>query len=201
MFWPSVSGKMHTRNPDHEPLCPNIVLHELHRYIRYVVQCSLLNPKLLHLHLCQHRVIFTTMPFPFGVSVGDFIACIDLIRTVVESLQSAHGSAAQYHSLIASLESLESALIRVRDVNIHDPTLRVALHRVAIKSRSSLSTFLAKIEKYQPSLQLGGSGIRFKDNIRKIQWAVYAKEDITIFQNEITGHVQAIVLLLLTFQT
>jgi hypothetical protein len=30
---------------------------------------------------------------------------------------------------------------------------------------------------------------------------VYAKEDIAIFQNEISGHVQAIVLLLLTFQT
>jgi len=140
------------------------------------------------------------MPIPFGVSVGDFIACLDLIKTVVESLQGAHGSAAQFRSLIASLDSLESALIRVRDVKIHDPDLKMALHRVAIRCRGSLSNFLEKVEKYEPSLRVGGSASCFKDGMRKIQWAMYAKEDVAFFHDEINGHVQAIVLLLLAVQ-
>lgn len=140
------------------------------------------------------------MPVPFGVSLGDFIACLALIKTVIESLQEAHGSAAQYRSLIASLESLESALVRVRDVKIQDASLKMALHRVALECRISLSNFMRKIEKYQSSLGVGSSANCFKDGIRKIQWAMYAKEDIAFFQDEISGHVQAIVLLLLAIQ-
>jgi len=140
------------------------------------------------------------MPVPFGVSVGDFLVCLDLIKTVVESLQEAHGSATQYRSLVASLDSLEIALMRVRDVKILDPSLNMALQRVAIRCRGSLSTFLGKVEKYEPSLRVGGSASCFKDGIRKIQWAMYAKEDVAFFHDEISGHVQAIVLLLLAVQ-
>lgn len=140
------------------------------------------------------------MPFPFGVSIGDFIVCIDLIKTVVESLQEAHGSASKYRGLVASLESLETALVRVRDVKIHDPVLKQELQHVATKCRNSLSAFLAKVAKYEPSLKLGGSASCIKDSIRKIQWAVYAKEDIAFFQDEISAHMQAIVVLLVAVQ-
>ncbi|GAB7328780.1 hypothetical protein MBLNU13_g00675t2 [Cladosporium sp. NU13] len=141
------------------------------------------------------------MPFPFGVSIGDFIVCIDLIKTVVESLQEAHGSASKYRGLVASLESLETALVRVRDVKIHDPVLKQELQHVATKCRNSLSAFLAKVAKYEPSLKLGGSASCIKDSIRKIQWAVYAKEDIAFFQDEISAHMQAIVVLLVAVQS
>jgi hypothetical protein len=140
------------------------------------------------------------MPIPFGVSIGDFIVCAELIRTVIESLKDAHGSSSQYRGLLHSLQSLESGLNWVRDIQAHDPALSIALHEVAIKCRISLSTFLAKVEKYQPSLKLGGSTNCLKDSIRKIQWAVYAKEDIAHFEAEINGHVHAVVMLLLTVQ-
>jgi hypothetical protein len=141
-----------------------------------------------------------TMPFPFGVSIGDFIACINLIKTVVESLQEAHGSASKYRGLVASLESLETALIRVKDVDIPNPVLKKELQHVAIKCRDSLSAFLSKVAKYEASLKLGGSASCIKDSIRKIQWAVYAKEDVAFFQDEISAHMQAIVVLLLAIQ-
>jgi hypothetical protein len=74
------------------------------------------------------------------------------------------------------------------------------LQHVAIKCRDTLSAFLGKVAKYEPSLKLGGSASCIKDSIRKIQWAVYAKEDIAFFQDEISAHMQAMVVLLLAVQ-
>lgn len=121
-------------------------------------------PELRSLTRFPLSVLHFTMPFPFGVSIGDFIVCIDLIKTVVESLQEAHGSASKYRGLVASLESLETALVRVRDVKIHDPVLKQELQHVATKCRNSLSAFLAKVAKYEPSLKLGGSASCIKDS-------------------------------------
>lgn len=136
------------------------------------------------------------MPFPFGVSIGDFIVCIDLIKTVIQSLQEAYGSGDQYRGLLRSLQSLESALLLVRNVKAYDPVAQTALHRAIIQCRATLSKFLEKIEKYHPSLKLGGSINCLKDSIRKIQWALYAKEDIAVFQAEISGHTDSIIMLL-----
>lgn len=136
------------------------------------------------------------MPFPFGVSIGDFIVCIDLIKTVIQSLQEAYGSGDQYRGLLRSLQSLESALLLVRNVKAYDPVAQTALHRATIQCRATLSKFLEKIEKYHPSLKLGGSINCLKDSIRKIQWALYAKEDIAVFQAEISGHTDSIIMLL-----
>lgn len=140
------------------------------------------------------------MPVPFGVSIGDFIACIGLIKTVTESLREAHGSAAQYRGLISSLANLEFALIRVRDLRILDQALKAALHRVALECRSSLTTFLAKIDRYKSSLASSSSNNHFKTTFRKVQWAIFAKEDIDQLQTVVEGHVKSIVLLLLVVQ-
>lgn len=56
------------------------------------------------------------MPIPSGVSVGDFIACLELTKTVIECLEESQGSAAQYRGLVRSLRSLEAALIQVNKV-------------------------------------------------------------------------------------
>lgn len=65
-----------------------------------------------------------------------------------------------------------------------------------MQCRNTLSTFLTKVKKYQPSLQLGGSGNHLKDSLRKVQWALYTKDDIAHFQLEIRGHVDSILILL-----
>lgn len=70
------------------------------------------------------------------------------------------------------------------------------LRQVSMQCRNTLSTFLTKVKKYQPSLQLGGSGNHLKDSLRKVQWALYTKDDIAHFQLEIRGHVDSILILL-----
>lgn len=139
------------------------------------------------------------MPLPFGVSVGDFVACIGLIKDIIDCLQDSQGSAAKYRGLLNSLESLQTALSKVKSVETESRE-KHALKEAARQCGYTLSAFLAKIEKYQPSLKVGGSGSAFKDSLRKIQWAFYTKDDIAQFQAEIHGHVNSITLLLHTVQ-
>lgn len=139
------------------------------------------------------------MPIPFGVSVGDFVACIGLIKDIIDSLQESQGSAAKYRGLLNSLESLAIALSKVKSVQTESRE-KYALEQAASQCGYTLSAFLAKIEKYQPSLKVGGSGSAFKDSVRKIRWALYTKDDIAQFQVEIHGHVDSIALLLHTIQ-
>jgi hypothetical protein len=138
------------------------------------------------------------MPFPFGVSVGDFIACIELINIVIKSLNDSQGSATRYQGLIQSLKSLEVALTQVNKVKPSNSNESVALRQASMQCCSTLSSFVQKMNKYQPSLQLGGSGNHLKDGLRKVQWALYTKDDIAHFQAEIRGHVDSILLLLHT---
>lgn len=140
------------------------------------------------------------MPLPIGVSVGDFIACITLIKNIIDSLKDSQGSSAKYRGLINSLEGLEAALSKVKDLETSNLRERHALEEASRQCGYTLSAFLAKIEKYQPNLKVGGSGSRLKDSLRKIQWALYTKDDIAHFQAEIRGHVDSITLLLHTIQ-
>ncbi|GAB7328405.1 hypothetical protein MBLNU13_g00377t1 [Cladosporium sp. NU13] len=135
------------------------------------------------------------MPFPFGVSVGDFIACIELINTIINCLDQSHGSDARFRDVSRSLKSLEIALMEVNKITASSND-EVALRQVSMQCRSTLSTFLNKIKKYQPNLQLGGSGNHLMDNLRKVQWALYTKDDVAHFQLEIRGHVDSILILL-----
>jgi len=135
------------------------------------------------------------MPFPFGVSVGDFIACIELINTIISCLDQSHGSDARFRDVLRSLKSLEIALTEVKKITVSSND-EVALRQVSMQCRNTLSTFLDKVKKYQPNLQLGGSGNRLKDSLRKVQWALYTKDDIAHFQLEIRGHVDSILILL-----
>jgi hypothetical protein len=138
------------------------------------------------------------MPFPFGVSVGDFIACIELINIIIKSMNDSQGSATRYQGLIQSLKSLEVALTQVDKVKPSNSDESVALRQASMQCCSTLSSFVQKMNKYQPSLRLRGSGNQLKDGLRKVQWALYTKDDIAHFQAEIRGHVDSILLLLHT---
>jgi len=140
------------------------------------------------------------MPFPFGVSVGDFIACIELINTIINCLDQSHGSDVRFQGVVQSLKSLEVALQHVNQMATTSSD-EVALRQVSMRCCSTLSAFLNKINKYQPSLQLGGSGSHLKDALRKVQWALYTKDDIAQFQLEVRGHVDSILMLLGMVQT
>jgi hypothetical protein len=60
------------------------------------------------------------MSVGFGFSVGDFIAAVELIGTVIDALQSSSSAAKDYRELVAQLLSLENSLQQVRRLDLHE---------------------------------------------------------------------------------
>ena len=142
------------------------------------------------------------MSVGFGFSAGDFIAALNLVNTVVASLRDAGGSSAEYQSLISQLYALETALLRVKRLELDDSQSAevVALRQAASQCQNTIDTFWTTIKKYQPSLRSNGSGSRVKDGWRKVKWAVCKSDDVAKFKADLMGHTESIELLLMTIQ-
>ncbi|PMD18277.1 hypothetical protein NA56DRAFT_249305 [Hyaloscypha hepaticicola] len=138
----------------------------------------------------------------FGFSVGDFITGIQLVRDVITSLQASGGSSSEYQALAMELFSLERALLEVKALKSLDdqPEKLEALKCAASQCQHTIDRFMTKIHKFQSSLTAQGSGSRWIDGLRKVQWAMCKKEDIATFKAEISGHAVAINLLVATAQ-
>lgn len=142
------------------------------------------------------------MSVGFGFSVGDFIAGIQLVRDVITSLQASGGSSLEYQALASELFSLERALLEVKSLKYSENQSGQldALKVAATQCQHTIDRFMTKIQKYQPSLTALGSGSKWRDSLRKVQWALCKKEDIAMFQAEISGHAVSINLLIATAQ-
>jgi hypothetical protein len=54
---------------------------------------------------------------PFGFSVGDFVASIELIHKAAKALRSTSGATKQYQQTLLDLELIESVLRRVQGLS------------------------------------------------------------------------------------
>ncbi|GAM41354.1 hypothetical protein TCE0_042f14416 [Talaromyces pinophilus] len=144
----------------------------------------------------------------FGFSVGDFLAALQLVGTIIDGLRASGHSGIRFRSLLSELYTLEDALIRVKRLDIVDDdddesqaSERIALQQAAALCQRSMYDFYKKIEKYQPHLTMraaGGGKNWLKDGWMKIKWATCRTEDVEMFQAELRGHRGSIEILLLT---
>ena len=137
---------------------------------------------------------------PFGFSVGDFVAGIQLIRQLISALEDSAGSSAEYRGLIKELYSLERALLEVKHLDLNDSqhVQLVALRQAATQCQQTIDEFLLRIRKFQPSLRKGGSKSSWRDGLRKVEWALYKKDDVERFRAQLNGHTASINILLIT---
>lgn len=141
------------------------------------------------------------MVVPFGISVGDFISGINFIRELSKALKDSAGSRQDYCELICELESLEKALIQVKDVKVDDAlqAQKEEVARAALQCEGTILRFLIQITKYKSLLGPGGPSSRWRDVLRKCQW-VLKKEDVQKLRTQIQGHVASIGLGMVTLQ-
>ena len=141
-------------------------------------------------------------PPGFGFSVGDFISGLNLLRELIKALEDSSGSSKEYRDLIRELYSLERALLEVKHLNVNESLQphKNAIMQAAVQCQDAISFFLSQIAKYQPSLSRGGSGNKWRDCLRKIQWALCKKEDVQKFRAQIQGHTSSIAILLMTLK-
>ncbi|KAK4500374.1 hypothetical protein PRZ48_008563 [Zasmidium cellare] len=138
------------------------------------------------------------MVVPFGVSVGDFITTLGLIRKIAAALAESHGSGAQFRKLEATLGCLERAVKRVRDTeagNEEDDEFAARLEETTEHLKVLVEAFHKKIAKFQPSLKLGGSSSKWRDAFRKIQFTTI-KDDIADFETQLLVQMATLQLLL-----
>ncbi|MCJ1392155.1 hypothetical protein MMC18_005022 [Xylographa bjoerkii] len=140
------------------------------------------------------------MSVGFGFSAGDFIAALNLVGTVIDALREAGGAGAEYRELIRQLHTLETALIRVKrlDLEVVQNAERIALQQAASQCQRTINDFWQEIRKYQP--HLGQAAFRLKSAWMKIKWATCMKEDLLKFRADIMAHTMSIDLLLMTVQ-
>jgi hypothetical protein len=58
------------------------------------------------------------MPVGFGISTGDFIAASNLVSTIIDALRESESSSSEYRELVSQLYMLETALLRVKRLNL-----------------------------------------------------------------------------------
>ena len=140
------------------------------------------------------------MSVGFGFSAGDFIAALTLVGTIVDSLREAGGAGSDYRELLRHLHTLETALIRVKRLNLEEVqhAERVALQQAASQCQRTIDDFWQKIRNYQP--HLGQYSFRLKSAWMKIKWATCKKEDLSRFKADIAAHTTSIDLMLTTVQ-
>ncbi|KMU85899.1 hypothetical protein CIHG_03428 [Coccidioides immitis H538.4] len=142
------------------------------------------------------------MSVGFGFSVGDFLAALRLVGTVIDALRESSNSGSTYRELLNELYSLETALLRVKRIDLDGSqhAEKIALQQAAAQCQRTIDSFWKKVEKYQPHLQGGGTNSKLKDGWSRIKWAVCRKDDIQNFRAEIAAHTSSIEVLLLTVQ-
>lgn len=110
------------------------------------------------------------MAASFGFSTGDFIATMELVATVIDALRESRGAGSEYREIVRQLYSLETALIRVKrlEVDLAQNAELIALRQAAAHCQLTIDNFWKKVQKYQPHLRAGGSSSRLKDSWMKI---------------------------------
>ncbi|MCJ1435234.1 hypothetical protein MMC27_004606 [Xylographa pallens] len=140
------------------------------------------------------------MSVGFGFSASDFIAALTLVGTVIDALREAGGAGTDYRELLRQLHTLETALIRVKRLDLEEVqhSERVALQQAASQCQRTIDDFWQKIRNYQP--HLGQYSFRLKSAWMKIKWATCKKEDLSKFKADILAHTTSIDLMLTTVQ-
>jgi hypothetical protein len=132
------------------------------------------------------------MAVGFGFSVGDFLATLNLVATIIDALRSAS------HSTSTELLTLETALMQVKSIDLDDSQRfeKVALYQAASQCQRSIDAFYGRIQKYQSHLSQAATTFSAKDEWMKIRWAMCEKKEVDGFRAEIQAHTGSIQVLL-----
>ncbi|KAK3316799.1 hypothetical protein B0H66DRAFT_562214 [Apodospora peruviana] len=139
------------------------------------------------------------MSVGFGFSAGDFIAGLELVATIIDALRESGDSGRRYRELIRELYSLETALLQVKRLQLHESqnAEQIALRSAASQCQRTITEFWETAQKYHPSLgRSSSSPSTLRDQWMKLKWALLKEDDVEKFKADLRGHTGSINLLL-----
>jgi hypothetical protein len=137
------------------------------------------------------------MTVPFGISVGDFIAGINLLRDAIKALDDAGGARADYTELRKCLGALETALNAAS--RFTTPLHQAAIQPIAADCKACIVNFLVKVAKFDLLNGEPTSPNKLRSGLRKVQWSLCEKEKVVEFRRHLNMHISALQLQLLVF--
>lgn len=142
---------------------------------------------------------------PFGFSVSDFIAGVNFLIDAVHSLSDTNGAQADYKELERELQSLNSGLDSIKAFSLDSAqTTEVSAVIAAIDNcRLCVEGFVQRNSKFKSLKSTHGkkwSLATLKKGGREVQWAIWKKDDVEKFRNQVHYHSGAIGMLLATLQ-
>ena len=122
---------------------------------------------------------------PFGFSVGDFVASIELIHKAAKALRSTSGATGHYQQTLLDLELIESVLRRVQGLSpasASPETIRT-IQLCGLACHVPLDHFLQKAKKLEPFLNFNGNSsaanfLHIRKAGHKLRWAILLEEDV-----------------------
>ncbi|KAL8657662.1 MAG: hypothetical protein Q9226_001692 [Calogaya cf. arnoldii] len=142
----------------------------------------------------------------FGFSVGDIVAGLKLIKQSIEAFQDTKGSSATYQALIHEIDSLKDGLEAIEDLSLDQrfgPKSKqcLAVQEAIARCWHCIDNFLSTTAKFQPWLGSDAPpGFRRKASLRKVQWALCKRDDVSRFRAQLERHCSSISMLLVTLQ-
>lgn len=151
------------------------------------------------------RYKLPAMPVTFG-SVGDIISVCLLVKDLVEALDKARGSRAEYQSAIRELWILDRTLLEIElFTKAHESASTPELRGIcdtarvaAVRCKELVSTFLSRVKRYQTTFDDGYNPGVLKDAVAKIRWRFGEKDALEQFRVEVAGTTSSLQMLLAT---
>jgi hypothetical protein len=136
---------------------------------------------------------------PFGFSVGDFVASIELIHKAAKALRSTSGATGHYQQTLLDLELIESVLRRVQGLSPTSAS-QETIQQIQLCGRAChvpLDHFLQKAKKIEPYLNFnknssGADFLHIKKGGYKLRWAILLEEDVAKLKASIGPNIEII---------
>jgi hypothetical protein len=141
----------------------------------------------------------------FGFSVGDFVACLALIKDIVDALNDSTGSKADFKALLGTLKSLENAfkicqLVYYQceepyvepQVQMKAGEIRQQLLNEHQKCKNMLEEFIGSLSPYTDAfVDEDSKAVALVRHMRKITW-LSRKADVAKLEKTLRGHLDSL---------
>jgi hypothetical protein len=136
---------------------------------------------------------------PFGFSVGDFVASIELIHKAAKALRSTSGATGHYQQTLLDLELIESVLRRVQGLSPTSAS-QETIQKIQLCGRAChvpLDHFLQKAKKIEPYLNFSKTSsapdfLHIRKGGHKLRWAILLEEDVAKLKASIGPNIEII---------
>jgi hypothetical protein len=143
------------------------------------------------------------MAVPFGFSVGDFLAVMELTWKVTQALRESAGAVHEVKTILETLMSFQRAIstcqtlalewmqLNSGEISLPERSLVNGINYQLKICRERLDKLSAKLEPYTRALMRQKGNRSARDQLYKVKW-IFTREEADRLQKDLSIHVQGL---------